>query len=273
VTATDTAGTFRFDPLPAGDYKVTVEKPGFVTLEAAASSGSTMTLEHAGAIEGTLVDGAGDPLINVSVYALQLQDGGEPRPVAMARTDDLGRYRVHSLSAGDYYVKAAPYDAQQAFYPAASVIEDAKLVRVSLGRDTGSIDFTLNPTPAPAKDSAVVLRGGPPGTARIVGQVVDAASSKPIRNASIRIVPVDGQRFGLLVRTDAQGRFAFSSLPAGRYSASAERATGPSCSGMSRPALTQCKASLRHHPAQTHRCPRRHSAGCRSRSGTRTSRT
>jgi hypothetical protein len=222
VTATDTAGTFRFDPLPAGDYRVTVQKPGFVTLEAAASSESTMTLERAGAIEGTVVDGAGEPLINVSVYALQLQDGGEPRPVAIVRTDDLGRYRMHSLPAGDYYVEAAPHEAHQAFYPAASVLEDAKPVRVSLGRDTGSIDFTLKPAAAPAEDSAVALHGGPPGTARIVGQVVDAASTKPIRNASVRIVPVDGQRFGLLVRTDTQGRFAFSSLPAGRYSASAE---------------------------------------------------
>src|SRR3954470_14257962 len=49
VSQRDVDGVYRFDRLPAGDYKVGVQKAGFVGVETTASSG--VTLERAGAIE------------------------------------------------------------------------------------------------------------------------------------------------------------------------------------------------------------------------------
>lgn len=241
VTDTDIRGAYRFDRLPAGDYKVTVQKAGFVKLETAASRDSTLTLERAGAIEGTVADVAGDPIWNVRVRAFQTQPDGKPKAVWEVRTDDLGRYRLHSLPAGDYYVEAATDQAyllrlllmagekrpevNRTLYPAASFIDDAKPVRVSLGRDTTAVDLMLTPG-APMKDPAATppptRRGAPNGTARIAGRVVDAASGKPIRNARVQLLPVDAPRFSILVRADAQGRFSFPSLEPGRYTLNAE---------------------------------------------------
>jgi hypothetical protein len=107
VTDTDTKGSYRFDRLPAGDYKVSVQKVGFVKLDADAPADATLTMVRGGAIEGVVTDAAGDPLWNVVVTALQPQpDGAKPKAIAEARTDDLGRYRLHSLPAGDYSVEA-----------------------------------------------------------------------------------------------------------------------------------------------------------------------
>src|SRR5215203_5095525 len=43
VGDTDPTGKYRFDGLTPGDYKVSVQKPGFVKLEADASHNATLT--------------------------------------------------------------------------------------------------------------------------------------------------------------------------------------------------------------------------------------
>ena len=85
-----------------------MQKPGFVKLDADAAPNATLTMERGGAIEGVVTDAAGNPLLNVVVAVLQPQpDGAKPKIVTQTRTDDLGRYRLHSLAAGDYLVEAA----------------------------------------------------------------------------------------------------------------------------------------------------------------------
>src|SRR6187402_1588908 len=125
ITDTDTRGAYRFDRLPpSGEYKVTVQKPGFVKLEADVAPGATLTMDRAGAITGVVADAAGDPVMNVVVTALQPQpDGAKAKTIAQARTDDLGRYRLHSLAAGDYLVEAA---TDQAFLLTAFLLPDER---------------------------------------------------------------------------------------------------------------------------------------------------
>src|SRR5690242_14505570 len=67
-------------------------------------------------------------------------------------------------------------------------------------------------------------------TASIEGQVFHAGTGAPLRKATVRLVrtdrPSQGGRGGVMQstrETDAQGRFAFTNLDAGRYSLSAER--------------------------------------------------
>ena len=56
VADTDVKGEYRFERLAPGDYKVSVQKPGFVKLEAAASANATLTMVRGGAIEGVVTD-------------------------------------------------------------------------------------------------------------------------------------------------------------------------------------------------------------------------
>ena len=244
VADTDTKGEYRFSGLGAGDYKITVQKPGFVKLDAvSASSGATLTLERGAAIEGVVADASGDPVWNVVVSALQRQPAGSdaaqgagaPKAIAQTRTDDLGRYRLHSLAAGDYFVEASTDrtflvnvflmqgekrpDVSRAYYPTGATLQDAKAVRVAAGRDTPAIDISFSPPP-PAIDPAAPPAPPRPdatGTARIAGVVTDATSGKPIANARLLLLPVEGQRITNWKRTDAKGRFEYTQLQARRY--------------------------------------------------------
>lgn len=236
ITDTDTKGAYRFDRLPAGEFKVTVQKPGFVKLEADASPDATLTMDRAGAIEGVVTDGTGDPLMNALVAALQPQrDGGKPKQIAQSRTDDLGRYRLHSLAPGDYYVEANTDqmahdalllagekrpDGKRSYYPAGvATLEDSRSVHVSIGRDTSGIDLALMPA-TPGMDAAAPPpppRPDATGTARIAGRVVDATSGKPIRGARLLLLPTEGQRLTNWTRSDSQGRFEYTSLPVRGY--------------------------------------------------------
>jgi 5-hydroxyisourate hydrolase-like protein (transthyretin family) len=238
---TDTKGVFRFDRLPsAAGFKIAVQKPGFVKLDAEATPNAELKMEPAGAIEGIVSDASGDPVWNVVVAALQPQANGKPNTLAETHTDDLGRYRLHSLPAGDYVVSAATDrgyvgalflmpgekrpDINSAYYPGVAVIEDAKSVRLSAGRDATGIDITFTPA-QPVKD----LSAPPPpprpdatGTGRIAGVVTDGVSGKPIRAAEILLLPAPGQgpRLTNWTRTDSQGRFEYRSLEAQRYTLS-----------------------------------------------------
>ena len=235
ITDTDAKGAYRFERLPAGEFTVAVQKPGFVKLEAPASANAVLTMERAGAIEGVVTDAGGDPLWNVIVTAVQPADGDKPKVVTQARTDDLGRYRLHSLAAGDYFVEAAADatflqnllllagekrpDISRAYYPAAAAIAEAKPVRVSLGRDVSGIDLALSLNP-PVKDPAAPAAPPRPdatGTARIAGEVLDAVSGRPIRNARLLLLPVEGQRLTNWARTNSQGRYEYTALQARRY--------------------------------------------------------
>jgi protocatechuate 3,4-dioxygenase beta subunit len=237
TTDTDTKGAYRFDRLPPGDYKVTVQKPGFVKLDADAGPGATLIMDRAGAIEGVVTDATGDPVLNVVVAALQAQpDGAKAKLVTQTRTDDLGRYRLHSLAAGDYLIEAATdqlflqtvflmpgekrSEINRSYYPAgAATVEEARPVHVSLARDATSIDLMFAPAP-PLRDPTAPPPSPRPdatGTARIAGRVVDATSGKPIKGARLLLLPTEGQRLNNWTRTDSQGRFAYTSLPVRAY--------------------------------------------------------
>jgi len=237
VADTDTTGTYRFRGLPAGSFSVRVQKPGFVTLVADATERATLTMTRGAAIEGVVSDAAGDPVWNVVVSALEPQPDGKPKTIAQSRTDDLGRYRLHSLPAGDYVVSAATdrdfivdqpvmagekrADPVTAYYPAAPALQDARPVRVSTGRDVTGIDVTLTPG-LPVKDAAAPAPPPRPdrnGTGKIGGVVTDAVSGKPIAGAEILLLPAPGQgpRLTDWIRSDARGRFQYASLPAQRY--------------------------------------------------------
>ena len=138
---TDAKGMYRFENVRPGPHRIAVSKPGFVRVTEDAVPGGAVNLVRAGAIEGVVLDASGDPFRSVTVSALQAQAGGKTQPIKTSQTDDLGRYRLHSLPPGDYIIQADAADAvmsqlmmpgekrgaiPRGFYPATETIESAK---------------------------------------------------------------------------------------------------------------------------------------------------
>jgi len=100
TTETTSIGDFMFVNVTVGDYTLTVELDGYVTLTKEVTVGTgytelgilTMT-PLAGTVEGVLVDEGGDPLVNVAVT---LTGGGT------AVTDVNGNFLFENVTVGDH---------------------------------------------------------------------------------------------------------------------------------------------------------------------------
>ena len=92
----------------------------------------------------------------------------------------------------------------------------------------GVVSGGVGPLPAPAPGGQNGLPPRDPrmpatGTGRVSGMVTAAESGRPLRRATVRLaggVPGFGMRTG---STDADGRYEFTDLPAGRYNVTASR--------------------------------------------------
>ncbi len=121
--ATDSEGRYELVTLPAGRYRLFVNKAGFVALEYGQArpfeagkpldiiAGQALekvdfSLPRGSAITGRITDEFGDPVTDVQVQALRYQFiNGERQLVNAGRasqTDDLGAYRIFGLMPGDY---------------------------------------------------------------------------------------------------------------------------------------------------------------------------
>jgi hypothetical protein len=247
VTDTDTDGRYRFDGLPAGDYRITAEKPGFVTLEYGAArpferpvplrlaTGTTrdasIALPRGAAIEGRLVAADGEPILNAIVSAVRftvVPQGRRPVTVREARTDDLGRYRIHSLPPGDYYVSAAadpvqaiaegtlpgvrPQGSARTYFPGTVQPHEARRIRLGIAEEAARTDFTLTAVP-------------------VITVLVTAtdSSGKPAGVRGARLQPVGGPPGDVRGTVPEPGAVQFPRVPPGDYwltmTTSAEGAT------------------------------------------------
>jgi Carboxypeptidase regulatory-like domain len=127
TTNTDADGRYAFRDLPAGDYMLRASKGGFVSTSFGASklletparivvspgrtSSGDLALERGGAIEGRILNEAGDPVQDLPVQAFYVAyDAGGRRRIAaetVARTDDQGYFRMHSMAPGRYFIQTS----------------------------------------------------------------------------------------------------------------------------------------------------------------------
>jgi protocatechuate 3,4-dioxygenase beta subunit len=119
---TNGSGEFEFAGLAKGHYMVNAQKPGFSSAFSAkhpnfqnvelnqSTSGIQIQLSPLGVIEGRVLDENDEPLLGVTILALQVQIQDGYRQTHAARTvstDDRGAYRLWNLEPGDYYIKAS----------------------------------------------------------------------------------------------------------------------------------------------------------------------
>lgn len=161
---------------------VEASKPGYALVRRSTDQDGTVVLVlGAGhALEGTVFDARGVPVVDASVVATVVH-GMSTRS---ARTDADGRYRLDALPRGDYRIGVARAGAE----PGALA---QNTLRVP---DVARFDLVL-------RDAAL-----------LAGSVTDAATGAPVAGAVIRVTGTCGAARGT---SGADGRYAIDSLHEG----------------------------------------------------------
>jgi hypothetical protein len=234
--STDVDGRWELGGLPAARYTLNVSKGGYVTLsygqtrpfeagrglelaEGEVMEKLDVALPRAGVITGTVVDEFGDPITGARVSAMRNRyAGGQRRLVPMGppdMTDDIGQYRLHGLSPGEYYVSASVMGMlmlgqsddrvgyASTFYPGTPVEAEAQRVSVSEGHETQQISFAM-----------ALSR-----VATISGSAL-SASGKPITRGMLMMAATTGAG-GMITGSSSilrpDGTFTFSNVTPGEY--------------------------------------------------------
>ncbi|HEV3058417.1 MAG TPA: carboxypeptidase-like regulatory domain-containing protein [Vicinamibacterales bacterium] len=239
TVSADLQGRYEFTAVPAGDYRLSAGKPGYLALEygqqrafeqgtvLTVRNGETLekidiTLPGSGAITGRVVDANGDPVEGISVRVMQLQFAANrrrPQGVAGAGrrlTNDQGQYRLYGLPPGEYIIMASLADQPAAqtsvilpagyaptYAPDTPNASAARRVTVGLSEQVDDINITLAQV----------------ATARVSGMVVDSLG-KPVR---ARILVSPSYRSGVAsvepaaTASDADGRFEIHDVPSGEW--------------------------------------------------------
>jgi hypothetical protein len=200
-----------------------------------------------GVVTGIVTDPAGRPAAAVAVRLLQSRyEGGErvwvpastAAGAAFELTDDRGEYRFFGLMPGEYIVGAVPPD------------DSLVAVRTMEGTTVGFVPVFHPGTTRAAEAARVIVRAGEERsginvplqhvrTARLEGQIIAREGIVP-QNLRVALVPevappaiAPGSSASAIVSSlrmqasvDAEGRFAFASVPPGRYTV-AGRAVEP----------------------------------------------
>ncbi|MCC6406089.1 MAG: sigma-70 family RNA polymerase sigma factor [Planctomycetes bacterium] len=196
---TDADGLARFEDVPTGDVQLETDRGGqdFGLVRADKVRRKTLSLERGVAVEGRVLDLAGEPVADAEIWLTRYPDFVDGFPVTKSGAD--GRYSIVGVRAGERYIGA----------------------REPRHAPSGSHSIYANPGATLSLD---LVLGGPASS--IAGHVLDV-QGRPIVNALVvvgpkdapEIVRPDGTVFltpdGCATRTDATGRFELRGLLAG----------------------------------------------------------
>jgi protocatechuate 3,4-dioxygenase beta subunit len=174
IARTNEEGRYGFTRLPPGTYRVMavpeMSNPRYLSpiqFGAAMPFGKPIELAdgqkvqapdirlpRGGVLAGRVLDELGEPLAYVRVNSLRRIGGGEPRQVggSMNGTDDLGRFRLFGLAAGEYYLVAEPQNFApptetvrhlSTYYPSALTLAEATPIRLKAGEEIGDLEIRL----------------------------------------------------------------------------------------------------------------------------------
>jgi hypothetical protein len=238
LATTNAEGRYEFRNLSAGDYKLTVSKSGFITLEFGQrrpfETASTIALREGeagagnvalirgGAIFGRVLDTYGEPSVGTRVQVMRIRsEGGRRRllPVGAGdQTDDTGAFRVYGLPPGEYYVSASTglIDAVKrdppVYYPGTWNVAEAQPITLAAGAQA-SADFQIIDTARAATISGLVVNSsGAPAPGAMVNLTSETISQTP------------GAPNSLVLHDDAaaDGTFSIQNVPPGPYTLTAQ---------------------------------------------------
>ncbi len=235
-------GKFSIAHLPAGQYIITVDAPGFQSPPAfwdvpidrvdlrpgERKDDLDLILIPLGAISGRVLDSRNRPLQGIALSALGIEGMIEGE-----MSDPDGRYRLGGLSPGSYCVLAAPRSVGNlapeirsdgtaevhhapTYYPASLAVESATRLVVAPGSERTGIDIRLVRTPIVA----------------VKGNVLDIPSG--VSEVSVVVHKIDppraptdglsnyGRRFADARRVNPDGSFVIWRLDPGSYLLSAQ---------------------------------------------------
>jgi protocatechuate 3,4-dioxygenase beta subunit len=248
VVLTDADGRFRLS-VPTGVTRIVASKTGFAPESAAIREGepAQIRLRRAASISGRIIDELGEPVVDARVVVEPAsRQPGTSSSAKFAETDDHGEYRVGGFGTGTFLVSVTTIGANATFrenrggfefasgtlktyFPRSTTAADARPVHLDVGDDRTSIDIVV-PASQSGGSPFSIVGGRPPGTtvadhpatdpAVIRGQVVDR-DGRGLAHAFVRLFP-EGLPGALRAgRADADGRFEFADLAAGRFRVSA----------------------------------------------------
>ena len=236
----DSQGRYVFSGLPAGEFRLTARKPGWLAgayglatpLEAIGISGlgglapgevlrlgegergrASVPVWRNAIIRGRVTDESGEPLPGTRVRAMYWMASRGHRILGSAGdwgiADDRGEFTL-SVRPGEYMLAAAseqvrivngrPQVFRPTFFPRSLTTSGATTIAVKSGEERDGIAFQLSLEPA----------------FRIVGVVNAVDSGRMPQRMQLIAAAEAAQQYPVRV-PDAQGRFVFDYIPAGRY--------------------------------------------------------
>ncbi len=246
ATLTDAEGRFRLEGVQAGQYRLSLERNGFVTPTRRSrvysstlislTAGQELTslllrMQPAGVVQGKIVDEDGDAMPGVSVIAMSPTTGNG---FANAMTNDLGEYRLAGLPRGEYLVLAQstqepvqepvvvgakPDEARvyaPTYYPGTTDHRQASRIQVHPG-DEASVSFNIVST------RTFTIRGSVSGLPHRVSHRTPQSRAELVSvepTDSVSLEPADNQlalQFSGVVLPD--GRFEITGVLPGSYRA------------------------------------------------------
>jgi len=223
TVTSDASGKFEFLELPPGLYTIS-GSPAFyqkqflasrraevLVAEAQIVEGLEIALTRAAVIVGRLVDEFGQPIGGMMMNVAGVNDRPGTTSSSAQSSDELGRFRLFSLTPGTYYVSARPWNSistnptapaseglLETYYPGTLSRGDATRIEVRAGEEIDAGDLR-------------VLRGR---LLRVRGIVVDSQGRPSQANrtsAGLSCKDSGGISHGV----DPQGRFDFQPMPPG----------------------------------------------------------
>jgi hypothetical protein len=225
---TNQDGEFAFTAIHPGSYRLGTNKLGFfptpgqgmplVTLAGSREQVNIdLTMSKGGVLAGRVLDQSGRPLKNIWVGALRVVGVVELEQaipsVSVARTNDLGEYRVESLQLGQYVIVANPGHGpigqaaggvtdSRTYFPGTLDFAKAQPVPIGPVQIVAGLDFKIVRAP----------------TFEVSGFAVDV-TGRALAGALIAL-DADWSLFGGpkgSSQTDPEGRFRIPGIAAGRY--------------------------------------------------------
>jgi hypothetical protein len=166
TASTDREGAFQVSGLDRAAYYVSAAAPAYITPPRESPStpvpmyrpgdSVTLTLIKGGAVTGTVINAAGEPVVGVAVRVQMVRDAsGRVLPGGASReraTDDRGIYRVYGLMTGTYVVLAGgptqssgsyinAFESDVPTYSPSSTRETAAEISVRTGEEVSGVDI------------------------------------------------------------------------------------------------------------------------------------